>query len=106
MTDLRVEVGPCEVAASSFSGTVADLAGSVHAGQLSRLSVAELNELRHSVAAESRGSSPAGDHACARADKLIAAELFLRVYTQAAIDSKAAVIVDEERRLACERGER
>ncbi len=94
MTDLRVEVGPCEVAANSFGGTVADLAGSVHTGQLSRLSVGELNELRHSVVAESRVNG------------LIVAELFLRVYTQAAIDSKAAVIVDEERRLACERGER
>ena len=38
---------------------------------------------------------------CTRTDKLIVAELYLRACVQAAIDAKAAVIIDEERRLAC-----
>jgi hypothetical protein len=74
-------------------------------GELSGLSTAELMELRRVIARDSIGGD-AGDPSYDRAGKAIVAELLLRVCTQAAIDAKAAAIVDEERRLACARGER
>ena len=69
--------------------------------ELADPSTPELAQLRQTVAA----GAPTGDDDsvdwCTRTDKLIVAEVYRRVYTQAAIDAKAAVIIDEERRLAC-----
>jgi hypothetical protein len=84
MTELRVEA-----TVASVNRGVLDSAGSNFEPALTDLDTTELNELRQAVAAETR------------AGKLIAAELYRRAYIQAAIDAKAAVIIDEERRLAC-----
>ena len=76
-------------------------ASPISSAELADLSTPELAELRQTVAA----GAPTGDDDsvdwCTRTDKLIVAEFYRRVYTQAAIDAKAAVIIDEERRLAC-----
>src|ERR1700761_8702339 len=95
MTELHVEG-----TVATDSRGLSEPAGLIFEAELTGLDNAELNRLREVVAAETRSGE--GDFVirCARADKLIVAELYRRVYIQAAIDAKAAVIIDEERRLA------
>jgi hypothetical protein len=76
-------------------------ASSISSAELADLSTTRLTELRQAVAAGARTGDDDFVDWCTRTDKLIVAEFYLRVYTQAAIDAKAAVIIDEERRLAC-----
>ena len=90
MTELHVEG-----TVATDSRGLSEPAGLIFEAELTGLDTAELNRLREVVAAETRSGVN-----CARADKLIVAELYRRVYIQAAIDAKAAVIIDEERRLA------
>ncbi|MGA9489614.1 MAG: hypothetical protein WBV80_05095 [Mycobacterium sp.] len=75
--------------------------GSVSGAPLARLSAVEIAELRQALA---DGERAGGDDDlvdwCTKMGRLVTAELYLRAYTQAAIDAKAAVIVDEERRIA------
>ncbi len=70
--------------------------------RLAQLDLAELKDLYSVLAA---GADASGDDAvvdwCTRAGRLIAADLYRRLYEQAAIDAKAAAIEAEERRLAC-----
>jgi hypothetical protein len=90
MTDLHVE-GTAHEAMTTFIGVCqgpSESASLISSAELAGLSATELTELRRAVAAGSR------------ADRRIVAELCLRAYTQAAIDAKAAVIINEERRLA------
>lgn len=85
MTDLHVDGTP---------------ASSISSAELADLNTAELTALRQTgVAGACTGDDDFVDR-CTRTDKLIVAELYLRAYKQAAIDAKAAVIIDEERRLA------
>jgi hypothetical protein len=101
MTDLYVE-GTLEKALGTVSGAgraPSKSAGSISRAKLTDLNATELTELRQAVAARD-GDGDSVDW-CVRMDKMIVAELWLRAYTQAAIDAQAAVIIDEERRLAC-----
>ncbi len=86
-----------------FEGTRALLgsASSIPSAELADRDTTELIELRKAVAAGARTGDDVVVDWCTRADKLIVAEFFRRAYVQAAIDAKAAVIIDEERRLAC-----
>ena len=104
MTDLHIE-GPPGDAAATMSGVYrgsSDSVSLISSAELVDRDTSELVELRRAVAAGAR----TGDHdfvdRCARTDRLVVAELYLRTYVQAAVDAKAAVIIDEERRLACE----
>jgi hypothetical protein len=91
MTDLHFE-GPRGLSES---------AGSISSAELTDLSTTELTELRRAVSAAAGTGDDEFVDRCARTGKLIVAELYLRACVQAAIDAKAAVIIDEERRLAC-----
>jgi hypothetical protein len=70
--------------------------------RLAHLDLAELKDLYSVLAA---GADASGDDAvvdwCTRTGRLIAADLYRRLYEQAAIDAKAAAIEAEERRLEC-----
>ena len=76
-------------------------ASPISSAELAERNTAELIELRQALAAGARTGDDEFVDWCTRTDKLIVAELYLRAYLQAAIDTKAAVIIDEERRLAC-----
>jgi hypothetical protein len=105
MTDLRVE-GTVEDAAGSVFEVCRRLSAKtirISSAELADMNAAELAELRQAVAAGTRDGEPQFVDWCTRMDKLIAAEYYLRICTQAAFDAKAAVIIDEERRLACQR---
>ncbi len=102
MTDLHVGDLPDE-ATVTLLGVCRALSQepSVSSASLARLSTLEIAQLRQVLTA---GARAGGDHDfvdwCTRMGRLVIAELYLRTYTQAAIDAKAAVIVDEERRIA------
>jgi hypothetical protein len=103
MTDLHIEGTPGEAEATMFGVCrgQSESASSISSAELADLDTTDLIELRQAVAAGARTGD--GDFVdwCTRTDKLIVAELYLRAYAQAAIDAKAAVIIDEERRLGC-----
>lgn len=103
MTDLRVEGTPDEAVATLFGVCrgLSESTSSISSAELGDLNTTELTELRQAVAAGARTCNDDLVDWCTRTDKLIVAELYLRAYAQAAIDAKAAVINDEERRLAC-----
>jgi hypothetical protein len=90
MTDLHFE----RTRGLSESGS------SISSADLADLSTAELIELRQTVGAGARTGDDDFVGWCTQTDKRIVAEFYLRVFTQAAFDAKAAVIIDEERRLA------
>ncbi|BBX47959.1 hypothetical protein GCM10009641_09970 [Mycobacterium cookii] len=75
--------------------------GAAPDAELTRLSSAELAELRQ-VLAEGARSGREDDFVdwCTNMGQLVIAQLYLRIYHQVAIDAKAAAIVDEERRIA------
>lgn len=104
MTDLHVEGTPGEAVTSlidAYRG-LSDSAGSISRAELADRTTAELAELRQAVAAGAvSGDNDFADW-CTRTDQLIVAESYQRLYAQAAVDAKAAAIIDEERRLACE----
>ena len=102
MTDLHVE-GTLDEAAATLFGVCRGMsaAGRISGADLTDLDTTELAELRDAVAAVAGTGDDELVDWCARADKLIVAEFYSRLYTQAAVDAKAAVIIDEERRLAC-----
>jgi len=102
MTDLHVEGMPGEAVATLFGVCqgLSESASSISSAVLADLDATELVELRQAVASAARTADDDFIDWCTRADKLIVAELYLRAYAQAAIDAKAAVIVDEERRRA------
>ncbi len=103
MTNLDVE-GTREDAAATWLGVCAGLSQSdsrIPSEQLAELNTAELLDLRQVVTAGTRGGDEAFVDWCTRTGGQIVAELYLRAYTQAAIDAKAAAINGEERRLAC-----
>lgn len=104
MTDLHVGGKPDNAVTTLFGVCrgLSESAGSISRAELADLDTAELAELRQAVAAGACSGDDAFVAWCARTDKLIVAEFYLRTYTQAAIDAKAAAIIDEERRLACE----
>jgi hypothetical protein len=99
MTDLDVE-GTREDEAATWLGVCAGLSQS-SSEQLAKLNTAELLDLRQVVTAGTRAGDEAFVDWCTRAGGQIVAELYLRAYTQAVIDAKAAAINGEERRLAC-----
>jgi hypothetical protein len=103
MTDLHVEGTPEEAVATLFGACrgLSESASSISSAELADLDTTELIELRQAVAAVARTADDGFGDWCTRTDKLIVAELYLRAYAQAAIDANAAVIIDEERRLAC-----
>jgi hypothetical protein len=86
-----------------FEGTRAPLGStsSISSAELADRNTAELIELRQAVAAGARTGDDDFVEWCTQTDKLIVAEIYRRAYVQAAIDAQAAVIIDEERRLAC-----
>jgi hypothetical protein len=103
MTDLHVE-GTREDAAATWLGVCRGLSQSascIPSEQLAELNTAELLDLRQVVTAGTRAGDDAFVEWCTRTGRQIVAELYLRAYTQAAIDAKAAAINGEERRLAC-----
>jgi len=103
MTDLHIE-GPPGEAGATLSGIWRGPSGSaspISIAELADRNTTELIELRQAVAAGARTGDEDFVDWCIRTDKLIVAELYQRAYVQAAIDAKAAVIIDEERRLAC-----
>jgi hypothetical protein len=103
MTDLHIE-GPPGDAGATMSGVYrgsSDSASLISSAELADRDTTELIELRRAVAAGARAGDDEFVDWCTRTDKLIVAELYLRTYVRAAIDAKAAVIIDEERRLAC-----
>jgi hypothetical protein len=103
MTDLHV-AGTRENATEILLGVCRGLSQSascISSEQLAELNSAELMDLREVVTAGTRAGDGAFVDWCTRTGKQIVAELYLRAYTQAAIDAKAAAISGEERRLAC-----
>ena len=103
MTDLYAG-GTREDAAATWLGVCRGLSQSadcITSEQLAELNTAELLDLRQVVTAGSRTGDDAFVDWCTRTSGQIVAELYLRAYTQAAIDAKAAAINGEERRLAC-----
>jgi hypothetical protein len=103
MTDLHIEGTSGEAGATVFGVRrgLPESASSISSAELADRNTTELIELRQAVAAGARTGDDDFVDWCTRTDKLIVAELYLRAYVQAAIDAKAAVIIDEERRLAC-----
>lgn len=103
MTHLQVGDLPDE-ATMTLLGVYSELSqspGSISGAPLARLSAVEIAELRQSLADGARaGRDDDLVNWCTKMGRLVNAELHLRAYTQAAIDAKAAVIVDEERRIA------
>jgi hypothetical protein len=103
MTKLHVE-GTRENAAATLLGVCRGLSQSasrISSEQLAELNRVELMDLRQVVTAGTRAGDDAFVDWCTRTGRQIVAELYLRAYTQAAIDAKAAAISGEERRLAC-----
>ncbi len=103
MTDLHVGGARGDAAATLLSVCrgLSQSAGRISSAQLAELNSAELMDLREVVTAGTRAGDDAFVAWCTRTGGQIVAELYLRTYTQAAIDAKAAAISGEERRLAC-----
>ena len=103
MTDLHVEGTPDEAVATLFGvcRALSESARAISSAELADLNATELTELRQAVAAGARTADDAFVEWCTRTGGQIVAELYLRAYTQAVIDAKAAAINGEERRLAC-----
>jgi len=103
MTDLHVERTRENAAATLLDVCrgMSQSASWISSEQLAGLNSAELMDLRQIVTAGTRAGDDTFVEWCTRTGGQIVAELYLRTYTQAAIDAKAAAISGEERQLAC-----
>lgn len=108
MTDLQVG-GTRGDAAATLLGSCRGLSQSVSCisgQQLAELNSAELMDLREVVTAGTRAGDDAFVDWCTRTGGQIVAELYLRAYTQAAIDAKAAPIAAKNGGSPAESGDR